>query len=525
MIDWLNEVTSSGVFRALGLFALAFLVLLFILGQVKPGKAEPTSPEQKPWMHRLGIAGWVLIPLFAVLFVASLIQIAVMWSHPPASTDALALRVHYLAIVGFIGVLGGILAALAAYIRIFTTERQTTAQEQGLITDRINKAVENLGATRTVKRQRRRKTGALAYAPGEAGEPDYSQPIFEEVTEPNLEVRIGGIYALERIARDNLDYHIQIMEILTAYVRENAKATDAEDFPEPDWEPLPVNPSQAEIDAHKAASIERFGGQYFEDHSVAFFHTKAKKWANELTIKSDIQAALSVIGRRSPRQIAQEKADTRQRKEGYQLDLRKTNLQGADISDQEFSGAKLQGARLEGAQMHGTRLAETNLIEARLEGASLSGARMEGAHLSNARLEGAYLFGARLDGANLSRARLNAAYLFGARMKRVDLRKAQLERADLRQVRLGGADLSGSGFLGTDDIGARMVGADLKGAALKSTDLTDVQISAEQVRSTFGDASVILPDTLPRPIHWPDVDFHDSEFLEEWNRWRFDPDN
>src|SRR5712691_8827678 len=42
---------------------------------------------------------------------------------------------------------------------------------------------------------------------------------------PNLEVRLGGIYALERIARDSPRDHWTIMEILTAYVRQNAPWT------------------------------------------------------------------------------------------------------------------------------------------------------------------------------------------------------------------------------------------------------------------------------------------------------------
>jgi hypothetical protein len=37
-----------------------------------------------------------------------------------------------------------------------------------------------------------------------------------------LEIRVGGIYALEGIARESAEYYWPVMEILTAYVRENA---------------------------------------------------------------------------------------------------------------------------------------------------------------------------------------------------------------------------------------------------------------------------------------------------------------
>ncbi len=45
-------------------------------------------------------------------------------------------------------------------------------------------------------------------------------------TVPNIEVRIGAILALERMAKKNADVHIQIMEILTAYIRENAPVAE-----------------------------------------------------------------------------------------------------------------------------------------------------------------------------------------------------------------------------------------------------------------------------------------------------------
>ncbi len=68
---------------------------------------------------------------------------------------------------------------------------QNEITEQGLITDRISKAVENLGK-------------------------------INQKDEPILEIRIGAIYALERIAKDSERDHAQIMEILSAYIRTNS---------------------------------------------------------------------------------------------------------------------------------------------------------------------------------------------------------------------------------------------------------------------------------------------------------------
>ena len=66
------------------------------------------------------------------------------------------------------------------------TRDQVGLSEQGQLTDRFSKAVEQLG------------------------------------NKDSLEVRLGGIYALERIARDSVRDHPTVMDVLSAYVREHA---------------------------------------------------------------------------------------------------------------------------------------------------------------------------------------------------------------------------------------------------------------------------------------------------------------
>ena len=76
--------------------------------------------------------------------------------------------------------------ALAFTARNFTLSRRTlNLTEQGQVTDRYTKAIEQLGSDK-------------------------------------LDVRIGGIYALERIARDSPRDHPTVMEVLTAFIREHS---------------------------------------------------------------------------------------------------------------------------------------------------------------------------------------------------------------------------------------------------------------------------------------------------------------
>jgi uncharacterized protein YjbI with pentapeptide repeats len=448
--------------------------------------------------------------------------------------------------------LAGLLAAPLILIRAWVHERQTTAAEEGLITDRFTRAVEQLGAEKTIKRRAR----IVRYRHGPQGSPVSAIEIqgepFElhdtaEVVEtgdwetidetvPNLEVRLGAIYALERIAQDSERDHIPIMETLCAYIRQNAPAREAQDHGLGDWEPLPDNASDEDREAHRAQQKNRFGTWHGE--------SKAWTWAQGLgTPRADIQAALTVIGRRPEERIAHER---RQRgggsggDTGFRLDLRAANLQRADVTGLDLAHALLTGTRLEGAILLRARLERADLRGARIEGAYLSRARLERANLWQAQLEGARLLQARLEGTNLAGARLEAAYLGRARLERANLRRARLEQANLWQARLEGADLSearleganlrrarleranlrrahlggahlGGARLERADLGqARLEGADfrlarLEGANLGGADFVDAKnMTQDHVNAAWGDSGTILPEGIAMPDHWDD---------------------
>ena len=184
----------------------------------------------------------------------------------------------------------------------------------------------------------------------------------EQVASENLGVRLGGIYALERIARGSESDHWPVMELLTAYVRDRAPWKES-------------RPPNEESPAPRLAA--------------------------------DIQAALTVLGRRDGIYPASE--DSR-------LDLRGSDLRRAQLS----------GAHLEGAILSGAHLEEANLIGAHLEDAILRGTHLEKASLIGASLERVFLGGAHLEGAILTDARLEKAYLSGARLETANLLGADL---------------------------------------------------------------------------------------------------
>jgi hypothetical protein len=246
-----------------------------------------------------------------------------------------------------------------------TAARQLQAMEDGQVTERFTKAIAQLGASQDGK--------------------------------PSLEVRLGGIFSLERIARDSEKDHWTVMEVLCAYVRENA------------WIGPPIEAEKKE------------GGERAET-------VEAEE--KEIKPRVDIQAALTVIKRREKRE------------EPGQVDLREANLRRTNLQEANLRGAYLQRAKLQRAI-----LTEANLLGARLNWADLRGADLRGAKLQRASLEGANLEKANLMEAKLQRASLAGAILQRARLGGARLAKAFLFSADLRRADLRRADLGGARYL------------------------------------------------------------------------------
>jgi hypothetical protein len=197
---------------------------------------------------------------------------------------------------------------------LYFTWRRAQIMEQGHITDRFTKAVEQLGK-------------------------------INDRGQPNIEIRLGAIYALERIAKDSARDHWPIMEILTAYVRQHAKPGTDEPYT------LDKKPSP------------------------------------------DIQAILTVLGRRKTDRGREDRSNLQY------LDLMEARLWGAKLTGANFRGADLEKADLRGALLFGTRL----------QGAALIETNMEKAHLIEADLEGSYFYRERQNETNLADANVYEA--------------------------------------------------------------------------------------------------------------------
>ena len=163
-----------------------------------------------------------------------------------------------------------------------------------------------------------------------------------------LSVRLGGIYALQRLAEENPEqYHVQIMRLLCAFAR---------------------NPTPSREDE---------GRQDVQEESLSSIPSP----------RDDVQAVMGAIRARHEKHVSLE------RKGGFRLDLRGADLSHVKLSDadlrRDFMETNLSQAFLDGAKLSGAILFDTNLSRARLMEADLSGAAFIGVILKDTDLSGA----------------------------------------------------------------------------------------------------------------------------------------
>jgi uncharacterized protein YjbI with pentapeptide repeats len=266
----------------------------------------------------------------------------------------------------------------------------------------------------------------------------------------DITVRLGGIYALERIAKDSPADQRTVVEVVSAFVREKAR---------------PAAPAKDGISAADAGPARP---------------------------NTDVQAALTVLGRLPVRK-----------------GVHRADLTGADLSGAELNRANLAEARLHRTNLNGAQLNELVLTGASLLGANLTGARLAGADLSGADLADANLTGARLAGADLTGAVLVETNLTGARLDEARLRGAVLFDADLTRAVLSDADLTDATLSIANLTDAQLNSANLTrstldAAVLNGANLTDAQgLEPGKLDVATGNDRTRLPVECPWPASWP----------------------
>ena len=300
------------------------------------------------WTRRFTAVSVVSVVAMALL-VALIVILVTSWNWVSGSESG-STTIRNVGLVA-----GGVLALWLAFWPSKIADRQADTAQQGLLNERYQKGAEMLGS------------GVLS-------------------------VRLGGIYALQRLAEEHpAQYHVQIMRLLCEFVRNPTKEDDDE---------------------------TRLDGE-----------EQSNRTTSSPRVREDVQAVMTAIGTRGEAGLALEK------KLDFALDLHGAALAGVFLP----IGANLSGALLFNADLSSrldadtpsrTTLAEVNLSNAKLMRAKLMGAGLFGAKLIEADLSGAKLTGATLTLADFSRAVLFEANLSGALLFDAEnVTQEQLDRA------------------------------------------------------------------------------------------------
>lgn len=257
------------------------------------------------------------------------------------------------------------LAGLAVLFGLYVAWRRVEVTEEGHVTERFTRAIDQLG------------------------------------NKDSMEVRLGGIYALDRIGKDSPKDRKQIIEILTAYIRNNAAKEDGPEIEE-DIPAVLLKSKAVEVYEIKELSTD------IKDIFSILYNENG--WPMEFRNKNNLKYDFS--------------HSDLSRRNLYKIRLDNCNLYRASFKQTILDGANLYGSNLAKAKLHKAHIVEANLKNTDLIHADLTNACIGDFNLENANLIGASLQGARLYFSNLQGAGFEAANLEGASLIRTDLTEA-----------------------------------------------------------------------------------------------------
>jgi hypothetical protein len=265
------------------------------------------------------------------------------------------------------------------------------------LTVRINQQTLRLGQESEAASRRDQQEVMRLQLDARAGE-WYAQAV-EQLASENSNIRIGALFALERVATLSTDIRQAVASLLCAYV----------------WQQTHDKPVIKEG--------ERFGQP-----------------------SRDVQIAMSILVRLpdSPQP----------------LELSSARLPGVILKHgARLVGAEMAGVDLSGAVAPGADLTSAILMEAHCRGVMFDHVMARNAQFYHADFRGARLNKAILTGAELSGAKLTGAMLVSANLSSADLHEASLDAANLREADLSRADLSGASLKGSNLEAADLRGA------------------------------------------------------------------
>ncbi|RJQ79793.1 pentapeptide repeat-containing protein [Pseudonocardiaceae bacterium YIM PH 21723] len=287
------------------------------------------AADPRPWRMAIlrGVTGRMILVFGALLAISIGVLIALPVLLYPSLTD---LELHDV-------------RSPEARVQLQQAQGQLQNNARGILLQAVAGALVLIGASATWRQVQVNREGQIT---------DRFTHAIDQLGSDNIDVRLGGLYALERLTRDSPHDRSAIGSIMTSLIRRRM--------------PLPDN-----------------------DTALA----DELPWMQHRAV--DVQTALKILGRRPP-------SPTEEPLYLSFTDLRRARMGGgrwdglicrrSDMRDARLQRSRLSGAALDDADLRGARF-----VSACLRDASLRGARLEGADLTGADLTGADLTGVHSD--------------------------------------------------------------------------------------------------------------------------------
>lgn len=314
---------------------------------IRPIALAQTPESLRAWATIIAAMALISLIICGLVGVALLGRLGMDAFQLPSPQYQEAARNFFLAFAGVFGAPFLIWRALVAHRQANAATEQARVAQENYVTGIFSKSVELLGLEREV-----RTTG--------------SDGNLVSRSTPNTEARLGALYSLERLLDESEKDQRAILETLCAYVRGNSQ--------------LQIPSDEEEAKRFHRGELPPIPGR-----------------------RIDVQAAITIIGRRSKRLLQRGKS------EGWSLDFRNSNLAGYDFSklnfDQsDFSDTFLNQAKLTGSSFIGSNFTRTNLSATTMERANFRSSNFVNSNLSKAAIDQTDFSFARIAGTDLREA-------------------------------------------------------------------------------------------------------------------------
>ncbi|SDG05853.1 Pentapeptide repeat-containing protein [Methanolobus vulcani] len=334
-----NHITKISIILLIAEFVIGFIYIKYINRALLP-ELKLKAIESKLSAFLSNYKTTIMITLFVI-------SIILLWKGPAIQLEKYSYNLNSKELaelenafrVTLVQILGGIVLFAGVYFtwrRVSATEKNVLILEEGQITERFTRAVEHLGSDKT-------------------------------------EIRLGGIYALERIAKDSEKDHWSIMEILTAYIRENSPRKLADDSGIDDILPIEIR-SIIEVinwrnnESENEHNVLDFSYSYLQ---YANFNSSKLKYASFVDsyiwggkfVEADLERSTFLFAELNNSDLSNANLTE---SIFVEADLTNTIIKNASVKNAQFAGATFKNADCQKTSFEGTYFSNANFEEADL---------------------------------------------------------------------------------------------------------------------------------------------------------------